>query len=215
MAKQYTDSRMVVFAREPLLGSVKTRLVTALGEERTLALYEAMLSRTVSQAQLSDLTEVDLWVSSNISHQFFLNICNKKNIFLQYGKDLGLKMANAIEKTFQLPSIKSVVLIGTDCPAMTSEYIESAFAALKAGSDVVLGPATDGGYVLIGVGKVIPKLFEGIQWGGDRVLAATIDKIRSQNLKCQLLDMLWDVDCPEDLVRLEELEPPLALMNHS
>ena len=119
------------------------------------------------------------------------------------------------KKTLQLPSIKSVVLIGTDCPAMTAEYIESAFAALKAGSDVVLGPATDGGYVLIGVREVVPGLFEGIQWGGDRVLTTTIDKIRSQNLKHRLLDMLWDVDRPEDLLRLDELEPPLASMNRS
>jgi glycosyltransferase A (GT-A) superfamily protein (DUF2064 family) len=93
--------------------------------------------------------------------------------------------------------------------------VGSAFAALKAGSDVVLGPATDGGYVLIGVSKVVPGLFEGIQWGADRVLAATIDKIRSQNLKHQILDMLWDVDRPEDLTRLNELEPPLVFMNSS
>jgi uncharacterized protein len=68
---------------------------------------------------------------------------------------------------------------------------------------------------LIGVRAVVPGLFEGIQWGGDRVLATTIDKIRSQNLKHRLLDMLWDVDRPEDLLRLDELEPPLASMNRS
>ncbi len=204
-----SSNRIAVFAREPRLGQVKSRLAVEIGEAAALAIYEAMLSRVAALAESSMVSEWDLWITSNPSHKSFLSICNKKNIFIQEGDDLGARMDHTIQQTLSREGTESLILIGTDCPALTEVYLRQAVAALDSGSDVVLGPAEDGGYVLIGARRPIPSLFEDISWGSDRVMSQTLERLQAGQISYQLLDTLWDVDRPEDLRRLQQLQPPL------
>ena len=111
--------------------------------------------------------------------------------------DLGEKIQRAFHRAFQTGA-KRVVIIGTDCPDLTAEILEDAFNALLP-RDVVIGPAQDGGYYLIGLSRLIPELFEEIEWGGDKVFAQTICKAREVGARFELLVQLSDVDRPEDL----------------
>lgn len=167
-----------------------------------------MLARLGGLLKRAHIAEWDLWVTSNSSHKDFVSICNKKNIYLQSGENLGTRMAGAIQQTLEDEQLESVILIGTDCPALTADYLKQALLALESGRDVVLGPAEDGGYVLIGMRRVIPAIFEDIPWGSDQVLIRTLEALAADGLSYSLLDRLWDVDRPEDLARLRELDPP-------
>ena len=205
----HSRSRIIVFAREPRLGQVKSRLASEIGAQEALAVYQAMLLRLGELLAGAQIAEWDLWVTSNISHENFLSICNKKNIYLQNGQDLGVKMYGAIRQTLLDQNVENVILIGTDCPSLTKDYLDQALLALKSGSDVVLGPAEDGGYVLVGMRRPIAAVFEGIPWGSGEVMQKTLIALSANDLSYRLLDTLWDVDWPEDLTRLQLLEPPL------
>lgn len=202
-------SRIAVFAREPLLGQVKSRLASEIGAAAALAVYRAMLARLGRLLNRRSIAEWDLWVTSNCSHKDFVSLCNKTNIHLQDGRDLGARMDGAIQQTLLKASVENVILVGTDCPALTEDYLDQALLALESGVDVVLGPAEDGGYVLVGMRRALPVVFEDIPWGTDQVMHRTVEALRASGLSYKLLDTLWDVDRPEDLARLQQLEPPL------
>lgn len=202
-------SRIIVFAREPRLGQVKSRLASEIGAKEALAVYQAMLLRLGELLAGAQIAEWDLWVTSNISHERFLSICNRENIYLQSGQDLGVKMYGAIQQTLLDHNVENVILIGTDCPSLTKDYLDQALLALGSGSDVVLGPAEDGGYVLVGMRRPIAAVFENIPWGSGEVMQRTLLALRANDLSYRLLDILWDVDWPQDLARLQLLDPPL------
>lgn len=208
-ARTHPRGRIVVFAREPRLGQVKSRLAKTLGAPAALALYRAMLARVGSLLQHAGLAPWDLWVTSNPSHKDFITLCNATNIYLQKGADLGARMDFALSQTLDRADSDAVILIGTDCPALSADYLHGALAALESGSDVVLGPAEDGGYVLIGARRPISALFEAMPWGSDQVLARTLERLADSGLSYHLLETLWDVDYPDDIPRLKSLTPPL------
>jgi rSAM/selenodomain-associated transferase 1 len=209
-ASAHPRSRILVFAREPLLGKVKSRLAVEIGAKQALAVYQAMLARVGQLLIQSQIAAWDLWVTSNLSHKNFVSICNKTNIYMQTGQDLGARMDAAIRQTLLKKSVESVILIGTDCPALTERYLDQALLALESGVDVVLGPAEDGGYVLVGMRRPIAAVFEDIPWGTEQVMQRTLEALKAKELTYRLLDTLWDVDRPEDLARLQLLEPPLS-----
>ena len=202
-------SRIAVFAREPRLGQVKSRLASEIGAQQALAVYRAMLARLGELLVRARLAEWDLWVTSNCSHKSFVSICNKRNIYLQSGQDLGARMEGAIQQTLMDKDVENVILIGTDCPALNKGYLDQALLALESGVDVVLGPAEDGGYVLVGMRRPIAAVFADIPWGTDQVMHRTLESLKANELSYRLLATLWDVDRPEDLARLQLLEPPL------
>lgn len=206
----HSRAHIAVFARAPELGKVKTRLIPALGAESALALYTAMLERTLSLVKVSGLAPMSLWVTSNPSHEKFITYCSEREIYLQYGADLGQRMAHCIAELLSKPDTDYLVLIGTDCPALTKEYLQAALTALQGGQDCVLGPARDGGYVLIGLRRLIPALFQDIDWSTSRVLAQTLDRIASMEVRLTLLEEQWDVDESADLALLATLQPPLS-----
>lgn len=205
----HSRAHLAVFARAPELGQVKTRLIPTLGPESALALYTAMLNRTLALVKSSGLAPMSLWVSSNPSHDIFIRYCSEKEIFLQKGADLGQRMAHCVAALLARPDTDYVVLIGTDCPVLSTEYLRAALNALQDGQDCVLGPARDGGYVLIGLRQPIPALFQGIEWSTATVLDQTLDRIASLKLRVTLLEELWDVDVSSDLALLADLQPPL------
>jgi rSAM/selenodomain-associated transferase 1 len=168
-----------------------------------------MLARLGALLNRAKIAEWGLWVTSNSSHENFTSICNKGNIYLQDGVDLGARMDGAIRHTLLDRNVESVILVGTDCPALTTSYLDQALLALESGVDVVLGPAEDGGYVLVGMRRPIGAVFEGIPWGSDQVMRRTLEALKAHELSYRLLDTLWDVDRPEDLARLQLLDPPL------
>ncbi len=183
-----------IFARAPQPGRVKTRLIPALGAAGAARLHAQLLRRTLATVASAGLP-AELWVTPDGCHPLFREAglpCR-----LQQGADLGARMQHALSAG--LARAARVVLIGCDCPVLDGEYLAAAFAALET-HDAVLGPAEDGGYVLIGLRRPA-AVFDGIEWGGERVLAQTRARLAAAGLAWRELDTLWDVDRPADLVR--------------
>ena len=207
---KYPSARIAIFAREPKIGAVKTRLAAQIGAEAALRLYLAMLRRVVETVERAALAEFHLWAASGREHEEFLALCNVQDIRLQQGEDLGSRMHDAAAAELAEDGVEFVLIVGSDSPALTPEYLEQALEALAAGVEVVLGPARDGGYVLVGLRRSSGELFREVDWGGPDVLRQTLERVREAGLRHQLLESLWDVDDANDLPLLEELRPPLS-----
>lgn len=208
MAYHYPDARIIIFAKAPIAGTVKTRLIGKLNEQQAANLHKLMLSDTVNMALDSKLAPVSLYCSPDTTHELFQSFRGKGVILRQQrGHNLGSRMANAMEETFN--NEKNVVLIGSDCPVMDKQYLSDAFDKLKK-HETVIGPAEDGGYVLVGQNKLNPSMFKNINWGTADVLNETRQQLLKSNIDWYELETLWDVDRADDL-RREEI---LALMKN-
>jgi len=193
---------LILFARSPRPGQVKTRLEPALGQERTLVLYKRLLSRQIALLkQCPDARKV-FWLEGNPTQEVLQNFDGE--IFLQMGGDIGERMGHALDKT--LEHCDSVILIGCDSPGLNQEMLEKGFQALEEGHDAVFVPATDGGYVLVGLCKAEPELFAGIPWGTQAVMAQTRDRLERLKLSWKELDAVGDIDEPQDLAVLLEFD---------
>ena len=188
---------IAVFARAPVAGQAKTRLIPLLGADGAAALQRRLIERTLATACAVPGARVTLWVAGDTAHRFIAGVAAHFGTALaaQQGADLGERMSHAFEATGA-----PLVLIGTDCPQLSSDDLTSAAAAL-ATHDVVIQPATDGGYVLIGLAGPQPSLFEAIDWGGPQVLRQTRERIDALGLRCALRPALDDLDTPADLQR--------------
>ena len=195
---------VIVFARAPVPGEVKTRLIARLGARGAAALHAALVERTLETACSARVSRVELCCAPDESHPFFLACAQRFGVALtaQAEGDLGARMHAAFERV--VPGSGRALLIGTDCPALTSAHLRDAAAALQAGHDAVLGPAEDGGYVLIGLARTSPRVFDGIGWGGPDVLRDTRARLGALGWRWHELAELWDVDRPDDLARLAE-----------
>ncbi len=194
-----TESRcLLLFVREPVAGNVKTRLEARLGREKTLSLYRAMLCRQTLLANHCEGTQRQLWVAGDAAHADFANFAGDR--FTQPTGDIGERMSYALRSA--LADHDQAILIGCDCPGMDASYLEQAFAVLSAGQDAVLGPATDGGYVLIGLRRWEPLLFRDIDWGSGVVLAQTRARLAEAGYAWAELAALDDIDEAADLERL-------------
>ena len=202
--KRFPQSRILLFAREPVAGQVKTRLIPALGEAGAADLHVQLLRRQIRVLRDSELCPAELWVDRNPEHPEFLSFPGA--CYCQTGADLGEKMSNAACQVLSRAGCEQVVLIGSDCPGLDAAYLEQALAALERGCEVVLGPAGDGGYVLIGLRQAQPYLFEGVNWGSDQVLEQTLTRVKNAALSCGLLPERVDIDRPEDLNALPEYD---------
>lgn len=192
--------RLIVFARYPVPGETKTRLIDHLGEERAASLQDAMTRHTL--AQVSGTAE-----TRGIEAEIRFTGGEGSLMAEKYGRawmytpqgdgDLGQRLRRALQEAFAA-GVAKVVVIGTDCPAITPTCLASAFDALG-GNDLVVGPAVDGGFYLLGLRRPWPELFAGIAWGTSAVLGQTLAAARSLGLSVHLLTPLQDVDRPEDL----------------
>lgn len=233
---EFSSSVLAVFAKEPRLGEVKTRLQPQLGAERALALHEALIRYVFGNLQNARLCVAELWVavsplSANKKHnEVFLSLCNISNIYSQKGIDLGARMRHAVEHGWSRAD--SVILVGADCPSVDAQYLREALTLLEGGASVVIGPADDGGYVLVGLRKhtgsgftnavLCDALFgatpsgtetpDELPWGTERVLEVTRTRLRQAGLAWVELAPRWDVDRPEDLPRLATLWPPFPVI---
>lgn len=209
---EFPDVRLLIFAKAPVPGRAKTRLIPALGAHRAALLQWRLAEHTLAMATEAKLCPVDLWCDPDTRHPFFARCQRRFGVPLrsQQGTDLGRRMHGAL--TVALRQAKSAVLIGTDCPGLSSKDLYEALTALAAGVDVVLGPAEDGGYVLIGVRRCSWQLFSGISWGSDQVLQQTRTRLQRLNWQGRELAPRWDVDRPDDLERMEQIYPGLLAM---
>ena len=187
--------QLIIFYRNPVIGKVKTRLASDVGEERALAIYLLLANHTMHITR--DLrASKTVYYSSHIDREDnWDNYLYTKD--LQAGNDLGERMQNAFAKGFN-KGYRSICIIGTDCIGLNTPIIESAFAQL-ARYDAVVGPAKDGGYYLLGMKKLYSRLFTGKQWGNDTVLADTLSDLESMKLHFTTLPVLTDVDTVDDL----------------
>ena len=194
--------RIAVFARAPVAGRVKTRLAAMLGDEGAADLHARLARHAVATAVESGVGDVQLWCDPDESHPFFASCAAQRRVNLrpQSGIDLGERMRNAIRSS--LDDGEPMVLIGSDCPALGAGVLRAAAEAL-ASHDAVFAPAEDGGYVLVGLAKDAPRLFEGIEWGAASVMDETRARLGQSGLRWKELATLWDVDRPEDYARLE------------
>jgi rSAM/selenodomain-associated transferase 1 len=196
------EAALIVFARAPDPGRVKTRLVPLLGEQGAARLHARLVKRTLRTAKQVDFSVTELCCSPRLSTPFFEQCKRQFDVALrlQVGADLGERMYCAFKRV--LRSHAYVVLIGSDCPALRPADLRAAVAALRDGADAVLAPAEDGGYPLIGLRRVSRRLFDGIPWGGPEVMARTRDRLKGLGWRWQELRTLWDIDRPEDVARL-------------
>jgi len=195
---------IVVFAKAPRPGTVKTRLVPLLGESGAAALHARLVEHTLATARAAFPGRIELHCAPDCEDPLFHTLRERYGAALaaQAPGDLGARMAAAFDAALAVHP--RALLIGTDCPALTARHLRQAEDALLGGCDAVLGPAEDGGYVLIGLTRTDARLFEGIAWGGDGVLAETRARLRALDWRWRELDTLWDVDRPEDYRRLLE-----------
>ena len=199
---------IIIFAKAPEVGKVKTRLIPALGAQDAANLHEKLLRHTLATATAAQLCPVQLWYTPSLlsqPHPFFARCQSDFPVSLheQCGNDLGERMHHAL--TTALQKYAYAVVIGADCPVLTAPYLHQALEALQQGAHIVLGPAEDGGSVLIGARQSHPDLFSGVAWGTGSVLNETRGRLRDLAWQWQELAELWDVDRPEDLSRLENI----------
>lgn len=186
---------LIIFYRNPELGKVKSRLATTVGEERALAIYLLMAAHA-RKVSLSIPVDRVVYYSEFIdSEDNWLNHDFLKR--LQRGSDLGEKMKNAFEESFN-SGYESICIIGTDCLQLTENIVMKAFEALKHDS-AIIGPAADGGYYLLGMNRFIPELFNNKTWSTSSVCDDTIQDLNRLHCRYQLLPTLHDVDVESDL----------------
>jgi rSAM/selenodomain-associated transferase 1 len=192
--------RLILFARFPIAGKVKTRLIPALGAEGAAALHRRLVLRTLGTADAlcqSENVELEIRFADGNSSEMQHWLGDGRPCRPQCEGDLGQRMAGAFADSFRERS-PATVIIGSDCPLLTPEILAAAFEWLKT-NPVVFGPATDGGYYLIGLTRPVPELFQGVAWGTDTVLAQSLEILARNGGKPALLQPLDDLDRPEDL----------------
>ena len=195
------DTTIAIFARAPVPGRVKTRLIPVLGAEGAARVQSQLMERTIATAHEAACGDVVLWCEPSIDHPQFAQCIARHSIrsSTQCEGDLGARMHHAASSA--LESSGRVVIIGTDCPAFTPQHLIDACVALDK-HDAVITPAEDGGYVLLGLKRTDTRLFEAVNWGSDKVLAQTRERLRQMRWGWHEMPALWDIDRPEDFARL-------------
>jgi len=193
---------VIVFAKAPVPGAVKTRLVPVLGAKGAARLHAQLVERALVTAVASRGGAVELHAAPHSRHPFFAAMARRHGVRLraQARGGLGERMRHALERA--LRHAPAALLIGSDCPALRPADLGRALRALRTGVDAVFAPTEDGGYALIGLRRVSPRLFAGIEWGGAAVMRETRARLRAMDWRWRELRTVWDVDRPEDYARL-------------
>ena len=199
MSYHFPDYLLVQFAKAPIEGRVKTRMQPVLSTAESVLLHKGLVDHQWRVLRESALASAELWVSE--ADPFFGLSFGR--VHLQQGESLGDRMAAMFAEATTRAS--GVVLVGSDCPLIDSDYLRQALEGLQQ-HDLVIGPASDGGYVLIGMCSPHPEIFEGVEWGSGSVYQQTVAQIEKANLNWLALSELPDIDRPEDLPLLDSLE---------
>lgn len=193
---------LAIFAKAPVAGYAKTRLIPMLGPHGAAALHAALVGQTVAMAAASSLRPISLWCAPDTDHPLFASLHQAFDVILhrQVDGDLGARMLDAFE---QLTAKGPAILIGTDCPTLSPELLQWCESSLRGGADAVFAPAEDGGYALVGLRKPSRRLFEDIAWGTNRVMSTSRDRLRELGWTLRETHLLWDIDTPDDYRRAQ------------
>ncbi|GAB2485844.1 TIGR04282 family arsenosugar biosynthesis glycosyltransferase [Algoriphagus taiwanensis] len=192
---------LLIFQKNPELGKVKTRLAAGIGDQKALEIYRALIQLTLQEAEKSGF-DLYVYYSSFIPERIDSSAFRA---CLQHGMDLGERMENAFSDIFSLGYSKAMI-IGTDCPELSSDILLEAERQLEE-NQVVIGPAEDGGYYLLGLKAFHPQLFRSIAWSTSSVLKETLARAKAFRLKTSLIISLSDLDTEEDLKSLLDKSP--------
>lgn len=209
---------LALFARAPIAGQAKTRLIPRFGADAAARLQRLLIRRAVRTARDADVGSVSLWCTPNCRHTDFVAVRRDLGIRLreQKGNELGERMFNAFGALCRGGG--PALLMGTDAPALTALILTEAADALLDGADAVFVPAEDGGYAVVGLRRPVAALFDGIPWGTSRVMDETRRRLCRARVSWRELARCWDVDRPEDVDRLLEsgIMPEIeAVLRHS
>lgn len=206
---RYPDAGIAVFTRAPVEGQVKTRLIPALGADATTRLFRLLLERLLDGLYGAAIAPLEI-LSTEPAHPFFDPYRSVPGIRLeaQQGEGLGERLGHVFAQG--LRHHRSLLVLGSDIPDLSHTVLVEALEALRSGIPAVLMPAEDGGYGLVGLTRPEPRLFAGIDWGSDRVMAQTRARLRELGWAWQELPCCWDLDEPQDLERLRAV-PDLPL----
>ncbi|MEK9629619.1 MAG: TIGR04282 family arsenosugar biosynthesis glycosyltransferase [Nitrospinota bacterium] len=203
------ENAVILFARDPVLGQVKTRLSSSLDDKTILRLYTCFVEDSLEKILQVDSADPFVGIFPENHSGFFSGTeSSGMKLFFQKGDDLGEKMRSAFADRFA-EGYKKVVIIGSDSPSLPVAYIKKALASEK---ELVLGPSTDGGYYLIAMTGKISEVFSRVSWGTENVLDETLKTVKKDNITLDLLPVWYDVDYPEDL---KFLKTHLGLVVHS
>ena len=199
---------LIVFAKSPILGSVKTRMRPFLSDEDCLLLHSSLLRLWMRRLRDWDLGQVHKSVfltplADSLEREVKVNPPQSVAVETQQGDDLGSRLGRALIQKWN-EGFRKLVFIGTDSPLIGIQDLQAAFQALN-DNEVVLGPAFDGGYYLIGFSTLLPALFSGISWGTPEVFRETIQFLNANCIRWQCLSEGFDLDTYEDLVRFHRL----------
>lgn len=200
---RYPAARLLIFAKAPVAGRVKTRLAAAYGRRGAARRYRQLLRHTLATVAQARVAPLELWAAPGRAHPWLAARAREQGMPLrvQVRGNLGQRMHRALQWT--LRTAPFAALIGGDCAALTPWQLQGAFDRLAEGADVVVGPAEDGGYVLVGLRRPQPMLFQALPWGGSQVMAETRKRLRRLGLNWVELPLSFDIDRPADLVRLQ------------
>ena len=192
---------LIIFLKNPVKGKVKTRLAKSIGDEAALKLYHKMVSHTLGEADAVEAT-ILLYYSDIIPSEYPWSYKPKNpmmSLLQDQSPDLGKRMAESIKSG--LKEHDHVIVIGSDCPDITAELIQRSFSLLRT-NDIVLGPANDGGFYLLGLSNWSDSIFDEVHWSTETVLEKCIKNIEGLGLSYILLEKLTDVDTLEDLQQI-------------
>ena len=205
--REHTPMILQVFAKDPQPGFVKTRLAASIGQDAAVTVYRELVERTLATAVDARarrvVDDIELWCDPDANRDAFVAWRDRYDVTLktQRGDDLGARMRHSLASAHTYGH--AAVLIGSDCPALDVQYLALAVRALSR-NDVVVGPAEDGGYVLVG-SRADVDMFAGIPWSTSTVMAETRNRLSAARVALAELPTLWDVDTPADLARYREM----------
>ena len=201
-----TNKAILVFQKNLIAGRTKTRLAATIGNEKALFVYKQLISITTNvliNLPFDKLIYYSEFIPLDIEAKE-IETAAKTLVLVQHGNDLGARMLNSFSDQFKM-GYSRLIIIGTDCPDLNSELLLNAFNALES-HDIVIGPAADGGYYLLGMSKLYPELFEGVEWSTSEVYGQTVDIISKLGLSFSLMPVLRDLDNEDDLKYFNHLK---------
>jgi rSAM/selenodomain-associated transferase 1 len=203
IARQF---EVAILAKAPIAGYAKTRLAPMLGDDGAARLQDWLIRKTMKTAVATGFGRIALWCAPDCAHPGFSPYREQSGtrLYAQPAGDLGCRMLATLERD---SGCSGTIIVGTDCPALTSDDLLRACRALCDGHDAAVIPAEDGGYVLIGVRRPRVELFSGIDWSTSRVMSQTRSRAIEAGISLFELQTKWDVDEPGDYVRLAAVFP--------
>lgn len=201
-----TNKAILVFQKNLIAGRTKTRLAATIGNEKALLVYKQLILITTNvliNLPFDKLIYYSEFIPLDIEDKE-IETTAKTLVLVQHGNDLGARMLNSFSDQFKM-GYSRLIIIGTDCPDLNSELLLNAFNALES-HDIVIGPAADGGYYLLGMSKLYPELFEGVEWSTSEVYGQTVDIISKLGLSFSLMPVLRDLDNEDDLKYFNHLK---------